>query len=219
MKKLLLLTMLAISFFARSQSFSINTDGSVADTSAILDVKSVNKGLLIPRMTLVQRNSIYLPATGLIIYQTDNTPGFYYNSGTPASPTWVIISTGSGGSYWAASGDDIYNTNSGNVGIGITNPRASLGFSGSLGQKISLWDDGNAGGGNYGFGIQAGVLQMYCYTPSDNIAFGYGSSSSFTERMRIKATGNVGIGTTNPVARFHVADSSVVFTATILVLV
>ncbi|MDD3756516.1 MAG: hypothetical protein PHD90_08765, partial [Bacteroidales bacterium] len=42
-----------------------------------------------PRMTKSQRDAISSPATSLIIYQTDNTPGFYYNAGTPSSPNWV----------------------------------------------------------------------------------------------------------------------------------
>ena len=32
--------------------------------------------MLIPRMTITQRNAILSPATGLLIYQTNNTPGF-----------------------------------------------------------------------------------------------------------------------------------------------
>ena len=67
---------------AHAQSVAINTDGSVADASAILDVKSTAKGMLIPRMDLNARNLIGTPATGLIIYQTDNTPGFYFYNGS-----------------------------------------------------------------------------------------------------------------------------------------
>jgi len=48
------------------------------NTSAILDASSSSKGVLIPRMSLEQRNNIISPATGLLIYQTDNTPGFYF---------------------------------------------------------------------------------------------------------------------------------------------
>lgn len=73
-------------FFVRAQSIAINTDGTVADASAVLDVKSTNKGLLIPRMDLNARNLISSPATGLIIYQTDNTPGFYYYNGSTWGP-------------------------------------------------------------------------------------------------------------------------------------
>jgi hypothetical protein len=47
---------------------TINTDGSPGDTSAILDVNSSTKGLLIPRLTYEQRNSIMDPAEGLIIF-------------------------------------------------------------------------------------------------------------------------------------------------------
>jgi len=50
---------------------SINTDGSQADSSAILDVKSTTKGLLLPRMSFNERNSIVNPAEGLIIFCTD----------------------------------------------------------------------------------------------------------------------------------------------------
>jgi len=60
----------------------INTDASNPDGSAMLDVKSTEKGMLPPRMTKTQRDAIGSPAIGLIIYQTDNTPGYYYYSGT-----------------------------------------------------------------------------------------------------------------------------------------
>lgn len=50
------------------------------DTSAILDIRSEgnHKGVLIPRITEAEKNSILSPAEGLMIYQTDGTPGFYY---------------------------------------------------------------------------------------------------------------------------------------------
>jgi len=38
-------------FSASAQSLSINTDGSTADASALLDVKSTAKGILVPRMS------------------------------------------------------------------------------------------------------------------------------------------------------------------------
>jgi hypothetical protein len=52
------------------------------NSSALLEVKSTTKGVLIPRMTKAQRNAIASPAKGLLIFQTDNEAGFYYyNSG------------------------------------------------------------------------------------------------------------------------------------------
>jgi hypothetical protein len=58
------------------------------NTSSLLEIKSTSKGVLIPRMTLVQRNAIPVATstTGLLIYQTNNTPGFYYYSGTAWTP-------------------------------------------------------------------------------------------------------------------------------------
>ncbi|MCF8379057.1 MAG: hypothetical protein K9H49_05730 [Bacteroidales bacterium] len=71
---------------------SINTDGSSAGASAMLDLKSSNKGLLIPRLAGSQRESISSPASGLLVFQTDGTSGFYYNEGTPETPDWLKLS-------------------------------------------------------------------------------------------------------------------------------
>jgi|GEM_PF-1355775 len=124
MKRKSLLAALSLLFYclpANAQSFSINTDGSTANASSILDIKSTTKGMLIPRMTMSDRNLIATPATGLMIYQTDNTPGFYYYDGT----AWVSI-VSSGNNLWLKSGTDIYNSNTGNVGIGTSSPLALL---------------------------------------------------------------------------------------------
>jgi len=88
MKKLitLIVCFTVVTNCINAQSIAVNTDGSSADPSAVLDVKSSTKGLLIPRMDFTARNLITTPAAGLIIYQTDNTPGFYYYNGTAWTP-------------------------------------------------------------------------------------------------------------------------------------
>ena len=48
------------------------------DSCALFQVNSVSKGIIIPRMTYAQRNTIISPKNGLMIFQTDNYPGFYY---------------------------------------------------------------------------------------------------------------------------------------------
>ena len=58
------------------------------NSSSLLEVKSTTKGILIPRMTKAQRDAITSPATGLLIYQTNSTPGFYYYNGT----SWTAVS-------------------------------------------------------------------------------------------------------------------------------
>lgn len=81
-----ILLVLQLQCFA--QGVGINTSGAPANASSLLDVASTTKGVLIPRMSLVQRNAIAAPATGLLIYQTDDMPGFYYYNGA----AWQILS-------------------------------------------------------------------------------------------------------------------------------
>jgi len=113
------------------------------DNSAALHVESTTQGVLVPRMTQAQRNVIVSPATGLLIYQTDGTSGFYYYNGT----IWVTFGAGSGWSFPGnASTNDAVNklgttdvqdfvigtnneeviriTSGGNVGVNTTTPSA-----------------------------------------------------------------------------------------------
>jgi hypothetical protein len=71
-----------------------------------------------------------------------------------------------------------------------------------VGDKITFW--GNDVNNHYGIGIQGYVLQVYAASSTDNIAFGYGSSTNFTELMRVQGNGNVGIGTSNPANQMEV---------------
>ena len=102
----------------------INNDGSSPDPSAMLDVKSAAKGILIPRMTQNERNLIIGPATGLLIFQTDQDPGFYFNVGSSLATQWQKLKDGTSG-HWMINGDDIYYM-AGNVGIGEQNPSGKL---------------------------------------------------------------------------------------------
>jgi len=83
MKKLLLPFALLIFSYTAFAQIGIGT--ITPDASSILDLTSTDKGLLAPRMTSVQRTAILSPATGLMVYQTDGTTGFYYYNGA----AWV----------------------------------------------------------------------------------------------------------------------------------
>lgn len=80
-----------VSAITFAQSVAVNNTGNDADNSAILDITSSTKGVLIPRMTSADRSAIVSPANGLLIYQTDAPIGFYFNKGNPATPDWVHL--------------------------------------------------------------------------------------------------------------------------------
>jgi len=86
-----LLAGLSYSQSAKAQGLAVNTSGTGADNSAMLDVNTTTKGILIPRMTNSQVSAISSPANGLMVYQTDGTAGFYYNSGTSGTPVWTYL--------------------------------------------------------------------------------------------------------------------------------
>lgn len=94
-RQLLSATLVFISLhFSASIYSQVGMGTATPDNSAMLDVSSTAKGVLVSRMTQTQRQAIGSPAQGLIVYQTDGTAGFYYNAGTSSSPNWVILLNG-----------------------------------------------------------------------------------------------------------------------------
>jgi hypothetical protein len=79
---IIFLTFIFLSTLSSLAQVAITTDGSAPGTSAMLDVKSTTKGVLVPRMTAAQRGLIASPVAGLLVYQTDVPKGYYVYNGT-----------------------------------------------------------------------------------------------------------------------------------------
>lgn len=87
--------LLLLQFAGKAQTNTFPTTGSAGigtltpNTSSVIDMASTTQGMLAPRMNKTQRDAIATPATGLLIYQTNATPGFYFYDGSG----WKPIST------------------------------------------------------------------------------------------------------------------------------
>jgi hypothetical protein len=122
-----------------SQTVVITDDAAytTGNTSSVLDVKSVLKGFLAPRMTQAQRTAIATPADGLLVYQTDATKGFYYYNGTTTA--WVLL-TASAGTNWSLAGNGGTNSSANYLG---TTDAVSLRMRTNATQRVLIDSVGN----------------------------------------------------------------------------
>jgi hypothetical protein len=72
-----------------TQTGSVGINTRTPNPSAALDISDTERGLLIPRMTALQRNNINNPADALMIFQTDDSTGFWFYS----DHKWNMINT------------------------------------------------------------------------------------------------------------------------------
>jgi hypothetical protein len=118
------------------------------NASSLLEIKSTTKGLLIPRMTLAQRDAIAVPPavppTGLLIYQTNSTPGFYYYNGT----AWTAVSPKNSG--WSLTGNAGTDSSINFVGTTDAHPLVFR-----VKNQKAGWIDHNAAMANTGYGYQS----------------------------------------------------------------
>jgi hypothetical protein len=78
---------------------AFNTTGASPHNSAMLDVTSTAKGLLIPRMTTAERTAMTSPVTGLLVYDISLSLFYYYNGAA-----WVPI-TATASQAWSRTGN------------------------------------------------------------------------------------------------------------------
>ena len=199
MKRLLILLALAVSGLAANAQTNVGINNPAPDASAALDVTSTTQGMLVPRMNQAQRNMINMvggvstPATGLLIYQTDNTPGFYFYNGT----AWTALSgggttlpsqAGNAGKYLTTNGTNL-SWGSGNVSYELnvtkTAPEAqttyvgsslvlpdSVTFSTTNGANAALTGGNTWNGNTFTVGATGAGLYLVDIELLSNIAFG-----------------------------------------------
>ena len=116
----LLFLLTSLNLKLKSQNIVItDDDGYTVNPSAMLDVKSTTKGLLIPRLLTSERIVISSPAKGLLVFDTDEAV-FYYFDGY----VWVNLSKGQ---VWSVNSDYVILSNeNGKVGIGTSTPNSKL---------------------------------------------------------------------------------------------
>lgn len=193
--------------FKTTNATSGGTDQSAAaatQTMMLTRTGQLGVGNITPAYTLdvngrarFRHNTI---TSGLWLNKSDNTEGSFIG---------MVNDTTAG--FWgnATSGNwkMVVDVKNAMVGIGTSDPVSPLSFANASGNKISVWSNPN--GSQYGLGLQGGLLQIYSDASTSDIAFGYGNSTSFTENVRIKGNGNVGIGIDNPGFRLVVESGGV----------
>ncbi|MFK5857053.1 MAG: FISUMP domain-containing protein [Bacteroidota bacterium] len=158
---------------------AINSDGSSPNNNAILDIKSTNKGVLIPRMTNTQIELIPSPAAGLLVYSTDNSKVYCFHSG---DYVWKELSIGAGVLYPSCgvisdSEGNSYNT----VLIGS---QCWMAENINIGTRV----DGSIDQTNNG------IIEKYCYDDNPSNCDTYGALYQWDEMMQyITTEGTQGI--------------------------
>jgi len=176
----ILLCFFALLFFTMkgtSQSLAVNATGAPANASALLDVSSSNKGILVPRVALTGTGDVAtIPgaATSLLIYNTATisnvTPGYYYWNGS----AWTKVVTGTA---WSLTGNSGTSTASNFIG---TTDNVPLVFKVNN-QKAGLIDVA----ANLFLGYQAGNVN----TGSENTGLGFQALNSNTNGSDNTAVG------------------------------
>jgi hypothetical protein len=177
-----------------------------AHPSAVLDVFSISRGFLVPRLTLFQRESIILPAKGLLIFQTGEEEGFYYNAGTPDNPLWAPIGKASKELWERDSTNHVtYLSNStDSVGIGLSDPSHKLDVSGGVkvGGKLYLVDVPNDLTHDSVLTIDNGVVKKFAFNAGTADSCAWNWSGNYVSLVNL--SDSVGIGILNPSRKLEV---------------
>ncbi len=191
MKKIIILLLSISPSLLIAQNVAINNDGSLPDQTALLDIKSSTKGVLIPRLTSLERISIVSPALGLTVFDKETFSYWMYRGDVMGG--WAEMQH-SFQKNWDVSGNNIFTLNTGNIGMGTNTPTEKLSIN-ATNPAIQFMNAGSA----KGF-LQANGNDMKLGTYVSNATGKLILGTKAVDRMWIDENGFVGIGTSNPAA-------------------
>lgn len=186
---------------AAVKGVSINRDGVRADPSSMLDVKSTESGILIPRMSSTQRTAIASPAKGLLVFDITTNTFWYYKT------VWVEINGAAG------------------TGFGVINSN-TVAFN-TAANYTPAWptesyDDGNNFASNNFTAPQAGVYQFTATytinTSAASVAFSLIADIRslgpiiYAANTIINPIGSTGITTVNVTGMAKLTAGTVIYT-------
>ncbi|MEP7168009.1 MAG: hypothetical protein ABI855_01435, partial [Bacteroidota bacterium] len=218
-------------FILNQKSFSQNVgiNNPTPDASSLLDLTSNSKGLLVPRMTTIQRNVIATPATGLLVYDSTLNQ-FYYYDGTQWRPIFTTTNgwglpgnagTNSAVNFVGTSDNQALNFRVNNLKSGTidhVNHNTSLGFLG--------FNTNTTGYGNVAIGDSTSYYSNSWYNTVLGQNAGINNTGSWTTIIGIDAgrnntaNGNVFIGSstgrynTTGLYNMAVGNNALVFNTT-----
>src|SRR5262249_41207979 len=123
--------------FSMAQGVAINNNNAAPNSSAMLDIQSTTRGMLIPRMTTAQRIAIASPAKGLMVFDTDANSFWFYNGSV-----WTFLSAAGLSTDWALTGNSGTNSTSNFLGTADT---ASLRIKTNNQTRLTVTGTGNIG--------------------------------------------------------------------------
>ncbi|MCU0374724.1 MAG: hypothetical protein MUF24_05400 [Chitinophagaceae bacterium] len=189
---------LLLAAFGYAQNIGIGTQAP--HQSAALEISATNKGVLLPRLSQAARLDIANPPAGLVVYQTDATPGLFTFNGTEwnrnGSSELEKITQGSN-TGWRLLGRDIS-------------------FYGQIGQEavdfssrgLSPGPFGATGAFSVAFGVSNSATGNTSFTAGrESIASGF-ISTAIGQGLTAKATHGFAIGAYNDLSDVSISTTA-----------
>ncbi len=189
--------------------------------SVYLNAANINKkvgiGTTTPHAPLQLANTP-LQNRKIVLFEDDNNEHSFFGFGINAAAMRYQVGNNSSHVFYAsnsagtASAELLRIKSTGEVGIGTSTPHAPLQLANTplQNRKIVLFEDANNEHSFFGFGINAAAMRYQVGNNSSHVFYASNSAGTASaELLRIKSTGDVGIGTASPNTKLHINGTGI----------